>query len=215
MVVQKDLYEILQLFPGSSTEEIRRAYRRLALQFHPDKNPGDQEATDRFREILKAYTLLSNEKLRYAYDRENGYLRAAGSPPPSPAVLLQEAERLQRFMSQLNPEAIDHTALKFQLDKLLSPGHLRIMKERSANAEKLEFIMQILRSAEFLPYREFQSLTFLLKDIVAGDIPLNASLDRKKKLRFQKHLWNKFSPLLVLLITLALCLLIFFLSDLN
>lgn len=65
----KDYYEILGVARDASTEEIKRAFRRLARETHPDAKPGDREAEARFREIAEAYEVLSNPERRRAYDR--------------------------------------------------------------------------------------------------------------------------------------------------
>ena len=62
-------YEILNVSPDSTAEEIKKEYRKLALKYHPDKNPDNQEAESKFKEITEAYSVLSDEDKRYRYDR--------------------------------------------------------------------------------------------------------------------------------------------------
>jgi molecular chaperone DnaJ len=64
-----DYYEVLGLARGSTQEEIKKAYRKSALKFHPDRNPGDAEAEKKFKEISEAYEVLSDEKKRQIYDQ--------------------------------------------------------------------------------------------------------------------------------------------------
>jgi curved DNA-binding protein len=65
----KDYYQILGLPRSASTEEIRKAYRKLAMQYHPDHNPGDKQSEDRFKEINEAYQVLNDPQKRAHYDR--------------------------------------------------------------------------------------------------------------------------------------------------
>jgi len=65
----EDYYRLLAVAPDASLDEIKRAYRRLALQCHPDHNPDDPEAEARFKEITLAYGVLSDPERRRAYDR--------------------------------------------------------------------------------------------------------------------------------------------------
>lgn len=69
MATQRDLYEILGVAKGASADELKKAYRKLAMQHHPDKNPGDKKAEEKFKEISHAYDILSDEQKRAAYDR--------------------------------------------------------------------------------------------------------------------------------------------------
>jgi len=85
---KKDHYAILEIDQDASQAEVKKAYRRLARKYHPDMNPGDKVAEDKFKEIKNAYEVLSNPFERDKYDRE--YDGAAGSsgggaaaPPPA------------------------------------------------------------------------------------------------------------------------------------
>lgn len=63
-----DLYERLNLPPEASDRDIKSAYRKLSVQYHPDKNPGNKEAEMKFREITEAYEILSDKEKRVIYD---------------------------------------------------------------------------------------------------------------------------------------------------
>lgn len=64
-----DYYDILEISKTATPDEVKKAYRKKALKFHPDKNPGDSEAEKKFKEISEAYEVLSDEKKRQTYDR--------------------------------------------------------------------------------------------------------------------------------------------------
>jgi molecular chaperone DnaJ len=65
---KKDFYSTLGVSRNSTAEEIKKAYRKLAMQYHPDKNPGDKVAEEKFREVSEAYEVLQDPKQRQAYD---------------------------------------------------------------------------------------------------------------------------------------------------
>src|ERR1700759_1680478 len=66
---KRDYYEVLEVNRSASVEEIKRAYRKLAVKFHPDKNPGDAQAEEKFKELGEAYDVLMDGDKRAAYDR--------------------------------------------------------------------------------------------------------------------------------------------------
>ena len=66
---KRDYYEILSVNRDADEDEIKKAYRKLAIQFHPDKNPGDKEAEDKFKEATEAYEVLRDPEKRGRYDR--------------------------------------------------------------------------------------------------------------------------------------------------
>src|ERR671927_1561320 len=66
---KRDYYEVLGVSRGATEAEIKSAYRKLAVRYHPDKNPGNSEAEDRFKEAAEAYSVLSDAEQRKRYDR--------------------------------------------------------------------------------------------------------------------------------------------------
>ena len=68
-MAKRDYYEVLEVSKGSSLDEVKKAYRKKAVQFHPDKNPGNKEAEEKFKEATEAYSVLSDAENRAKYDR--------------------------------------------------------------------------------------------------------------------------------------------------
>ena len=69
MAEKRDYYEVLGVEKNADAETIKKAYRKAAIKYHPDKNPGDKEAEEKFKEAAEAYDVLSNEEKRARYDR--------------------------------------------------------------------------------------------------------------------------------------------------
>jgi molecular chaperone DnaJ len=80
-MAQRDFYEVLGVSRGASEAEIKRAYRQLAMKYHPDRNPGDATAEAKFKEINQAYEVLKDPQKRAAYDRY-GHRAFEGGPGP-------------------------------------------------------------------------------------------------------------------------------------
>ena len=81
-MAKRDYYEVLGVSKDASDDEIKKAYRKLAIKYHPDKNPGDKEAEAKFKEINEAHDVLSDKQKRARYDQfgHAGVGGAAGNP---------------------------------------------------------------------------------------------------------------------------------------
>ena len=83
--MKRDYYETLGVDKGAAPEAIKKAFRKLAMDYHPDRNPGDKSAEQKFKELNEAYDVLKDEQKRAAYDRfghaafENGGMGRGGA----------------------------------------------------------------------------------------------------------------------------------------
>ena len=80
-MAKRDYYEVLGVDKSASAEEIKKAYRKMAIKYHPDKNPGDKDAEEKFKEAAEAYDVLSNPEKRQRYDQfgHAGFSGAGGA----------------------------------------------------------------------------------------------------------------------------------------
>ena len=69
MSSKRDYYEVLGVSKNSTADEIKKAYRKVAMKYHPDRNPGDHSAEEKFKEAAEAYEILSDSDKRAQYDR--------------------------------------------------------------------------------------------------------------------------------------------------
>ncbi len=96
MADKRDYYEVLGVDKNASEDEIKKAYRKLAKKYHPDLNPGDKEAEEKFKEANEAYEVLSDAEKKAKYDRFGhagvdpnygaggaGYVFSTSSPIPA------------------------------------------------------------------------------------------------------------------------------------
>src|SRR5256885_4741421 len=77
MASKRDYYAVLEIERTATADDIKKAYRKMAVKYHPDKNPGDKEAEEKFKELSEAYEALSDPQKRAAYDQ---YGHAAFDP---------------------------------------------------------------------------------------------------------------------------------------
>src|SRR6202008_3721994 len=84
-MAKQDFYETLGVAKSADADELKRAYRKLAMQYHPDRNSGDKTAEQKFKDVNEAYDILKDDQKRAAYDRfghaafENGGMGGAGA----------------------------------------------------------------------------------------------------------------------------------------
>src|ERR1700744_6178486 len=83
-MAKQDYYETLGVAKGANADDLKRAYRKMAMQYHPDRNAGDKGAEQKFKDVNEAYDVLKDDQKRAAYDRfghaafENGGMGGAG-----------------------------------------------------------------------------------------------------------------------------------------
>ena len=80
MASKRDFYEVLGVGRNASADEIKKAYRKLAVKYHPDKNPGDKAAEEKFKEAAEAYAVLSDADKKARYD-QFGHAGVEGAGP--------------------------------------------------------------------------------------------------------------------------------------
>ncbi|MGA2439199.1 MAG: DnaJ domain-containing protein, partial [Acidobacteriaceae bacterium] len=83
-VIKADFYEVLQVSRDASDQELKASYRRLAMQYHPDRNPNNPEAEEKFKACSEAYQVLSDPEKRAAYDRYGHAAFQGGGPGGNP-----------------------------------------------------------------------------------------------------------------------------------
>ncbi|XP_010914541.1 dnaJ protein ERDJ3B [Elaeis guineensis] len=136
----KNYYDVLQVSKGASEEQIKRAYRKLALKYHPDKNPGNEEANKRFTEINNAYEVLSDREKRSIYDRygEEGVKQHASSGGRGGGMNIQDIfnNLFGGGMAEEEEEAIPKgddvvVELDATLEDLYMGGSLKVWREKN------------------------------------------------------------------------------------
>lgn len=97
-MAKRDYYEILGVERNATDDQIKKAYRKLAMKYHPDKNPGDKSAEDQFKEASEAYEVLRDAQKRQRYDAY-GHAGVKGQANPFEGMEFDLSDALRTFMS--------------------------------------------------------------------------------------------------------------------
>jgi molecular chaperone DnaJ len=146
-MIRKDFYNTLGVARDVSDEDLKKAYRKLVLQYHPDRNPGDKTAEEKIREINAAYEVVGDPEKRRAYDR----LRFGDEvldETPNPDVILQQMEE------KLFDEGRKEIFALFIKDTKRVKAELAVVRERTVAAQGYDTFKESIvaeRGAEILP----------------------------------------------------------------
>ncbi|ANI88142.1 hypothetical protein A9P82_01730 [Arachidicoccus ginsenosidimutans] len=206
----KNYYQILGVSPTASSAEIKGAYRKLALRFHPDKNVGNTSTNAAFTEINEAYSILSDEKKRAAYHRENfGNFIAKKEDAHlniTPQFICEKIVEIRKSLEHTDPYRMDKPSLLLQLKQLFSAYHLAILKKENNIALNNSIIDETLTILAFLPAEQQKIITDWFKDIPQNrEEKINAFLKKQQSVFF----WEKYKLLFVLAATVVVCLVVY------
>lgn len=140
-------YDVLRVSPGATQSQIKTAYYKQSLIYHPDKNPGSKDATQRFSEISEAYTVLGNVGLRRKYDRgilSHSDVQGAGRPSSRPTQHQQQHQHRARRFSQSGGKAMfdfdafyqAHYGEQLQREQAMRARKQRLEEEQKKNYER-------------------------------------------------------------------------------
>jgi hypothetical protein len=209
----KDYYKILELPTTATLQEVKRSFRRLAQQYHPDKNDGSPMAAAQFREIQEAYQTLSDPKKREAYHYQRWYVRSTGKPfarvPLTPTHILQECRLLQQYVASMNMFHLQFDAVSSHIRELLNENAMGLLLEQNDVAINHAIIQSVLTSIQPLPQKYFIPIAHLLLQLAGDDGAIRSTIEQALTNKKQRHIWDKYKWVLVLVITALICWLIY------
>ncbi|MBI1871649.1 MAG: molecular chaperone DnaJ [Chlamydiae bacterium] len=142
-MAKQDYYELLGVKRDASLEELKKAYRQMAMKYHPDRNPGDKASEEKFKEVSEAYEILSDESKRAQYDRfgHAGVGGGRSSGPGSGGFGIDLEEALRTFMGEFGGG---------MFDDFFSSGRRRQSEGFGSDGESLQYELSIsLKDAAF------------------------------------------------------------------
>lgn len=212
----KDYYKILELSPAATSSDIKKSYRRLALQFHPDKNFGNQLYEAKFKEIVEAYKVLSDVKQREAYNRNRyqytQYKKKKPEPQNSPQTILSQTIEFRRKIALLDPHRMNKVALYQQIQHLLSRANITLLKQNNDPKLNKRIIEEILFCSRFLPSVHVEKICFQLTAIAGTDNAMYRKIyNFSREVRIQS-VWDKYKFIAAVILAILFCFAIYFVS---
>jgi len=212
----KDYYQILQIQPHSTLAEIKQAFRRLAMIYHPDKNPNDKYAEVQFNEIKEAYEILTNPLKKERYLQERWYHQSLGKKRTAeiitPVSILKLSLELEQYVSKLDVHRMDKQGLYNYIDELLSGDTIKRLNGFNEPEINTQIISTILNAMKPLPLKFVKPLLLKLGSLAGRDEivlqRINVFLQDHKRI----FLWERYKGLIILIFTAFICILIYLTS---
>jgi hypothetical protein len=210
----KDYYTILELPPSASPDEIKKAYRRLALIYHPDKNGNDPYAVTQFTEIKEAYETLTHPAKRDVYLQQRWYAQSLGQRRKqeilTPVTVLKQLLELDRYTSRLDIHRMDKEGLYQYLILLFSDSTILMLNSFHEESVNKEIIHTALNTGHYLTFNNAKDLAERLKKIAEGNTDLSTNIEEFIHRTSRNEFWEKRRVWIIVAIVIFLCLGIYF-----
>lgn len=210
----KDYYTILGVAPSAELSVIKKAYRLLAIKYHPDKNPGDAFSEAQFKEISEAYGILSDARKRAAYDDER-WLSGMGAKSRhaeavTPAWIKQVCVSLNDTLREMDTYRMSQQALQAYILLILTDAHLGVLEKDSTKALTSEIVKEIITATAQLEIQYLDAVLHQLRIIARSDADASAVIDEYQSDRQRSYRRDQLFPYIILAVTLVLCVFMYF-----
>jgi molecular chaperone DnaJ len=211
----KDYYKILELPPSATLQEIKTAYRRLAHQYHPDKNNNDLYAAAQFEIVKEAYEVLCDPSKKEYYLQQRWYDQSINKKNTETAItpvsVLQQVLELDKYVSKLDIYRMDKEGLYDHLCQILSDDTIKKLNRFNETDINKNIVDLVLNSSRPLPWVYAKPLSLRLMKLNT-DTTTAQAINKYIQHSRGTDTWNKYKVWLLLLIALLLCFLIYGIS---
>ncbi|MGE9315164.1 DnaJ domain-containing protein [Niabella sp. CJ426] len=204
-----DYYQILQIPPSADMAEIKSAYRRLAHQYHPDKNPDNQSALAYFELIKEAYETLSSPSKKEQYLQERWLYKANGQlfeqPVRTPEDLLKLVLSASDKIQRMDIYRMNKDGIKDELDVLLKEERIKLLNDFDEISINDAIVKELFQLTSAIPTTAQSGYLQKLQSIQSNHIEM---LRQKEEELAGKVFWETWKPAFIILLVVMLCILI-------
>jgi curved DNA-binding protein CbpA len=212
----KDYYQLLKLEPSATIAEIKKAYRKLAHLYHPDKNNNDPYSIAQFADIKEAYEVLTDPAKKEYYLQQRWYNQSIGKKTKqeviTPVSILKQSLELERYVSKIDIFRMDSLGLQQFILDLLSDSTIEKLLLFNEPHIISQTISIIGKSMKPLPGDLQKKIILQLNKLANNDQTEMEKIGRFVEHGKKKKQREKLLPFIVLFITIIICLLIFLVS---
>jgi curved DNA-binding protein CbpA len=204
----RNYYQVLQVSPTASRDEIRKAYHRMAMRFHPDRNPGIPPGE--FAAIQEAYALLSDPAKRAEYDYQQylftGTTVIQKPEAASPAEVLSVWRQLNQDWKYPDPFRLNKNMLYFQLRDFLSVNNTSLLRQlHPKDPALLSCIHGLLHLTSFLEPASYWQITRRMREWLSDQPALCLLISKHQQSAKWLFFWEKYKTWIALGITAIFC----------
>ncbi|MFC4232682.1 DnaJ domain-containing protein [Parasediminibacterium paludis] len=209
-MVLKDYYEILRVPPNATLVDIKKAYRKLALQYHPDTADNNDRQLPLFLEIKEAYETLSDTKKRQAYHYKKFYRQVEQEAIVTAEYIAQQTQQLATLMNVLDPYRIDYDMLYRLIKQLLSNANQQLIQKGSSHLQE-QIIKDLKVSVWHLNFPLAENIYPILLSLASNNVSLTLSLNQQRLTQKRLYYWDTYKLAGAFLLAILLCIIFYWL----
>lgn len=205
----KDYYKTLGVKPSAPMPDIKKAYRALAVKYHPDKNPDNVWSEAQFKEINEAYNVLGNTAKRAKYD-DDRWMAGMGSKTSyndavTPVWLKNVCVELNNSLAKMDTYRMSQKALQAYILLILEDAHLGILIQEDDVKTNSVIVDELLKATTKLELKYLDAILKPLIIIAGNNADTKQQIEAYAASRQRDEQRSRMFPYIVLLVTLALC----------
>ncbi len=212
----KDYYQILELEPSASLPEVKKAYRKMAKQYHPDKNNNDPYATALFADIKEAYEILTDPAKKEYYLQQRWYHQSTGGRKTqeviTPVTVLKQALELEQYVSKIDVFRMDKTGLQQYIMDLIPDTSIEKLHQFNEPDTIRQIVSILLHAIKPLPPIYTKEIFIQLKKLSDKDPVATEQLNIFIRQRQKKNNREKYSLVVIIILTIIISLFIYLLG---